>query len=225
MAHLAAKLQLRGAAPLVERFRQDPDTDIYSFMAEQAGIERKKAKVVFLGLSYGMGKGKLATQLGCTPDEAAALVAKFNENVPFVAELMEGVQRRVHERGFVKTILGRICRFDTWEPARRQDTWEAPLPRAAAAAKWPGQALKRAWAYKGLNRVIQGGAADQTKKALLDLWKQGIVPMLQVHDELCVSVETREQAEVVRETMVHAVELDVPTKVDLEIGPSWGEAK
>jgi DNA polymerase I-like protein with 3'-5' exonuclease and polymerase domains len=79
--------------------------------------------------------------------------------------------------------------------------------------------------YKGLNRLIQGSAADQTKAAMVALNKAGFRLLLQVHDEVAVSVNNKEEALAAAEIMRNAVQLEVPSKVDTEIGPSWGEAK
>jgi len=76
-----------------------------------------------------------------------------------------------------------------------------------------------------LNRLIQASAADMTKKAMVDLYKQGIVPMLQIHDEIAMSVKTLDEAKAVANVMENAIPLEVPSKCDVEIGPSWGEAK
>jgi DNA polymerase I-like protein with 3'-5' exonuclease and polymerase domains len=86
-----------------------------------------------------------------------------------------------------------------------------------------GGRLKRAYTYKAMNRLIQGSAADMTKKAMLDLYKEGIVAHTQVHDELNISVETKQDCEKVIQIMRDCVELKVPNKVDAEIGTSWGE--
>jgi DNA polymerase I-like protein with 3'-5' exonuclease and polymerase domains len=64
-----------------------------------------------------------------------------------------------------------------------------------------------------------------TKKAMVDLYNQGILPMLQIHDELAMSVKNIEEAQMVANVMENAVPLEVPSKCDIEIGPSWGEAK
>ena len=50
--------------------------------------------------------------------------------------------------------------------------------------------IKRAYTYKALNKLIQGSAADMTKKAMLDLYKEGIVPHIQIHDEFDISIES-----------------------------------
>ena len=88
-----------------------------------------------------------------------------------------------------------------------------------------GRAIKRAYTYKALNKLIQGSAADQTKSAMVALHEEGITPMIQVHDELDVSVENEKQCLQIKEIMQECVQLEVPSIVDAELGPNWGEAK
>jgi DNA polymerase I-like protein with 3'-5' exonuclease and polymerase domains len=88
-----------------------------------------------------------------------------------------------------------------------------------------GQRIKRAYTYKGLNKLIQGSAADQTKAGMVALHKAGFRVLLQVHDEVAVSVKSLEEGRAAAQIMIDAVKLAVPSKVDVEIGPSWGEAK
>jgi DNA polymerase I-like protein with 3'-5' exonuclease and polymerase domains len=88
-----------------------------------------------------------------------------------------------------------------------------------------GQRIKRAYTYKGLNKLIQGSAADQTKAGMVALHKAGFRVLLQVHDEVAVSVKSLEEGRAAAQLMIDAVKLAVPSKVDVEIGPSWGEAK
>jgi DNA polymerase-1 len=64
-----------------------------------------------------------------------------------------------------------------------------------------------------------------TKKAMVDLYEQGVVSHIQVHDELNCSIESSDQAKKIKEVMENTVELKVPLKVDMEIGSSWGEIK
>ena len=84
--------------------------------------------------------------------------------------------------------------------------------------------IKRAWTYKALNRLIQGSAADQTKKAMLELDKEGDLPHIQVHDELDFSVANNKDKDRIKEIMETCVKLEVPSKVDVECGTSWGDA-
>ena len=86
-----------------------------------------------------------------------------------------------------------------------------------------GPGIKRAFTYKALNKLIQGSAADMTKKAMVDLYKEGIIPHIQVHDELDISVDNN--ADKIKEIMESAVQLEVPNKVDYESGPNWGTIK
>lgn len=79
--------------------------------------------------------------------------------------------------------------------------------------------------HKALNRLIQSSAADQMKKAMLDLWKEGFLPLVTVHDELGFSVKNHEEAERIKEIMENAVQLEVPSRVQLDVVRNWGEAK
>ena len=143
--------------------------------------------------------------------------------MPFVKNLMDSVMRRAQDKGRVRTLLGRRCRFHLWEP--NQFGIHKALPHEAALAEH-GPGIKRAFTYKALNRLIQGSAADMTKKAMVDLHKEGITPHIQVHDELDISVESdEEQADKIKDIMEDAVELEVPNKVDYESGPNWGQYK
>ena len=79
--------------------------------------------------------------------------------------------------------------------------------------------------YKGLNKLIQGSAADQTKKAMIELVRAGYTPLLQIHDELAISVKSLDVAQQAAKVMCEAVELAVPSRVDVEVGENWGSAK
>ena len=71
--------------------------------------------------------------------------------------------------------------------------------------------------------MIQGSAADQTKKAMVDIYEQlGVVPLIQVHDELDCSVKNEKEAKDIKDIMENCVELKVPSKVDTSLGESWG---
>ena len=82
--------------------------------------------------------------------------------------------------------------------------------------------MKRAFTYKALNKLIQGSAADMTKQAMINLYKEGITPMIQLHDELDISVENEEQSNKIIEIMQDAIPLNIPNKVDYEPGPDLG---
>jgi DNA polymerase I-like protein with 3'-5' exonuclease and polymerase domains len=224
LVHYASLLQLDGAEKMATAYREDPDTDFHQMVADMAGITRKQAKTIGLGLMYGMGKRKLSEQLDLSLEEASELIQTFHERVPFLRGTVHAVQKKIEHPasgGAIRTLLGRKCRFPLWEP--QQWGINKALPYEEAYAKY-GARIKRAMTYKGLNRLIQGSAADQTKAAMLAVHKAGYNLMLQVHDEVALSVKTREEAEEAAQLMREAVQLDVPSKVDVEIGETWGSA-
>ena len=221
VVHYAALSQLQGVSDIVDAYREG-DADFHQAVAEMADIDRKDAKTINLGLMYGMGKNKLMAELGLLVEQAEKLLKKYHERAPFVKQLIDAVSRRAQERGRIRTIGGRVCHFDLWEPA--SFGIHKPLAHADALAEH-GPGIKRAFTYKALNKLIQGSAADMTKIAMVKLYREGIIPMIQIHDELDVSVENPEQAQKIIEVMEEAVKLEVPNKVDYEKGQSWGDIK
>ena len=225
LVHYATLLGLPGAERMAEAYRSDPNTDFHQMVADMAGIKRKAAKTIGLGLMYGMGKQKLANSLDLPLDEAAELIGTFHSKVPFLRGTIDSVMRRIEHPasgGSIRTLLGRKCRFPLWEPI--EYGINKALPREQAAIEY-GPRIKRAMTYKGLNRLIQGSAADQTKVAMIALHKAGFRLLLQVHDEIAISVDGRNDADHASRIMQEAITLEVPSRVDVEIGPSWGEAK
>jgi len=144
----------------------------------------------------------------------------YHSRVPFVKQLMDVASNRAQDAGHIRTLLGRRCRFHLWEPMRFGI--HKPLDHETAI-KEHGPGIKRAFTYKALNRLIQGSAADMTKQSMLNLYKEGIIPHIQIHDELDISVENDIQAQHIVDIMEAAVELEIPNKVDYESGKNWGE--
>ena len=204
---------------IVEEFNTG-DVDLHQMVADLAGITRKQAKTVNLGIMYGMGVAKLADQLGIPADDAKSLIRQHRDKVPFVKQIADVATKQASENGQIRTLLGRKCRFPLWEPV----TFGVgkPLPHDEAQKQY-GKQIKRAFTYKALNRLIQGSAADQTKQAMLVCYKEGLTPMLTVHDELCFNIESQEQADRIKEIMEKCVPLKVPSKIDVDIKPDWGE--
>tara|TARA_R100001369_G_C3284873_1_gene162738 strand:+ start:28 stop:666 length:639 start_codon:yes stop_codon:yes gene_type:complete len=206
---------------IVEEYHKG-DVDLHQMVADFAGITRKEAKTVNLGIMYGMGKAKLANQLSIPHAEAKDLLDVHHTKVPFVKGLADLASQQAQVHGTIRTLLGRKCRFHLWEP--RSYEYNKPLS-LEEAKKVHGMNLRRAFTYKALNKLIQGSAADQTKKAMKDCYDEGLVPMLTVHDELCFSVESQEQADKITKIMETGLDhiLKVPSKVDEELGDNWGE--
>ena len=241
---------------IVKQFNND-SVDFHQVVADMAEIERKQAKTINLGLFYGMGKAKLHAELGLEQHEAENLFDQYHEKVPFVKALMQETMHDAEEDGKIKTIGGRRCRFDRWQinefrrgqmPKIGTKLEIAELKREQIREKYPQyskenwerleedlkkhkpQAIKRAFTYKALNRLIQGSAADMTKQAMLDLYKEGYLPHIQIHDELDISVEDPEKdgkriKEIMENVKPGGITMKVPNKVDDEYGDTWGDIK
>ncbi len=222
VVHYAGLQNLYGVDDVLDSYNNDPNTDFHTIVADMANIPRSQAKTINLGLFYGMGKNKLQAELGVDKETSDGLFKQYHDRVPFVKQLMDNVMQRAQQRGQIRTLLGRLCRFHLWEP-NMFGMHKAMTHDDALLEHGPG--IRRAYTYKALNKLIQGSAADMTKKAMIELYKEGIIPHIQVHDELDISIESPEHASKIKEIMEHAVELQVPNKVDYESGPNWGNIK
>ena len=221
LVHYAKLQNLEGVDEIVDAYNKG-DADFHQVVADMAGIERKQAKTINLGLMYGMGKNKLMAELGLMKESAEKLIRQYHSKAPFVKKLMDNVSRKANDRGKIRTLGGRACHFDLWQPV--QFGVFKPLPLEQARKEYD-EPLKRAFTYKALNKLIQGSAADMTKKSMVALYKNGIIPHIQIHDEVDISIESPKKAEQIIEIMESAVELQVPNKVDYEQGANWGEIK
>ena len=254
VAHYALRFGYDSAETLASSYENDPSTDFHQIVADMAKIDRKEAKTISLGMFYGMGKAKLMAELGVTKEKTDELFTQYHNNAPFVKLLLNGVMEAAQERGKIKTLLGRRCRFPKYEPILRGSDWGKFVPaedhermmelknmgphlldedgevikeKDGQPKKnyWYKNGHRRAFTYKALNKLIQGSAADMTKKAMVDLYKEGLLAHIQIHDELDFSIQSKEQSNKIKQIMENAVDLKVPNKVDYESGPSWGEIK
>ncbi len=224
-----------GSDALRAQYAADPDTDYHvhtqQLVARLTGkeIPRKPIKNINFGLIYGMGMGKLARSLGLGKAESESLFAAYHSAAPFAKATMEFYIQEAQVKGYITTILGRRSRFDLWEPDEwnRGEDRKPALPYGIAFQAY-GR-VKRASTHKALNRVLQGSAADQMKKAMLLCWESGVfgavgVPRLTVHDELDLSDPgTHPEAwAFIKETMEKAIPMRVPVVAEMEVGPNWG---
>jgi len=248
VVHYAIKLGLPGTESLQEEFDRD-DADFHQIVADMANISRKQAKTINLGLFYGMGKIKLQRELGLDQKQAKELFNEYHSRVPFVRQLSQELIAFAKENKLLFTLHDRFCRFDRWETTNKE--WnpetnrfnEVPLyTKEQAMEAFKAEMLDKykenkidpnymdyferyytpAFTYKALNRLIQGSAADMTKKAMVDLHEKGIIPHIQIHDELCISIEGGYMANIIQNVMEQAIPLKVKNKVDFESGPNWG---
>jgi len=223
LTHFAVLNKNDGAYEVQQAYKEK-DLDFHQQTADMADIPRKLAKTIGLGVMYGMGYKKMAVDLDITPLEAKNILKEFRIKVPFMQEMLEDVMNRASAVGTIRTLLGRKCRFDLYEPSWFTREFHKALPLKQAEAEYT--TVKRAGTYKALNRLIQGSAADQTKKAMVDIYeKLGVVPLIQVHDELNCSVKNKKEGKQIKEIMETCVALEVPSKVEYKVDQSWGHAK
>ena len=222
--HYAFNLGCDGAEDVVNIYNKDPNADFHDIVSKIANISRTNAKTINLGLLYGMGVKKLAEELKFDKDLVKDFLAKFHKQIPFIKDLSNRVSQYANSTGYVATLKGRKCRFELWEPTSF-GVFKA-LPYDQAKEKYGRHhALQRAGTYKALNRLIQGSAADQTKQAMVDLYNEGMVPLVQIHDELTLSFDGKKETKnKIIDIMTNCVKLAVPSKVDCETGKSWGDA-
>ena len=248
VVHYAIKLGLPGTESLQKEFDRD-DADFHQIVADMANISRKQAKTINLGLFYGMGRAKLQRELGLDQQQAKQLFNEYHSRVPFVKQLSQELIAFSKENKLLFTLHDRFCRFDRWETTNKE--WnpetnrfnEVPLyTKEQAMEAFKAEMLDKykenkidsnymdyferyytpAFTYKALNRLIQGSAADMTKKAMVDLHEKGIVPHIQIHDELCISITGQYMANIIQSVMEQAIPLEVKNKVDFESGLNWG---
>lgn len=231
IAHYAILCRCEGWSEVLKRYEENPDLDDHQMMADLTGLARKHAKNIYMGLCYGEGEAKMSRECGfatemVTAEEAARrrgwrsvrgdpqrlievagvegrkVFDTFHDRAPFVRSLTHMTTKAAKDRGYVKLLDGRRCHFPQSKHGGGYD-----------------------WTHKALNRVIQGGAAVQTKMAMIEADAAGHYLQLVVHDDLTASVQSEDESKEICKVMEHAVELKVPTRVEYKVGPTWGEAK
>jgi DNA polymerase I-like protein with 3'-5' exonuclease and polymerase domains len=222
LVHYAMTCKMESAQELGNQFINNPDMDFHQAVADMAGITRRDAKTINLGMMYGMGVNKLAAELNRNKEDAQTLFEQYHRRVPFVKELAIETSRAAMSRGFITTLLGRRRNFNLYEPSFKGTSYYTPAPLEKIKQELGDVPIQRAMVHKALNALIQGSSADMTKKAMLTVYNEtGLVPHLQVHDELDYSVESEEQAHKIKALMETCVKLKVPIKADLTLGNSW----
>lgn len=178
--------------------------------------QRRAAKTVNFGVMYGMSAFGLAKDLGISRTQAKEFIEQYFKTYSGVKNFISQTIRKAQENGYVETFLGR----------RRY------VPEINSSNKLVQNSAQRIC----INTPIQGSAADIVKKAMIDIFNSilesdlngKLKMLLQVHDELIFECDddkkTLEKAiNLIREKMENAVKLNVPLRVSIESGKSWGE--
>jgi DNA polymerase I-like protein with 3'-5' exonuclease and polymerase domains len=242
VVHFASLCKCPGADEAVRQYLENPRLDYHQMTADLTGLPRAKAKILNLAMLYGYGRASMAAHLGVGLAEADELARQYHERLPFIKPFEERCKTTATNRGYIRLIDGARIRYNMWEgpylsAEERLEAHklghvttycsreEAQRRQEDPAHPWAGRVLRRADTRKGLNNLIQGSAARQTKIAMRNMWRAGILPLLQLHDEVAVSVRSKQELEQVAQFMVEATPLRVPTVVDAEVGDNWGNAK
>lgn len=213
--HFAELANLRGAREMGDRFRRDPTTDLHRQVASSMSIERPPAKIINLAIWYGAGGAEIARRLGLPTEfitlrngdvievagpEAKRLIRRHHEDFPFIKELQKATKEAADRRGWIKTIDGRRCRFQ-----RKGDGYDRT--------------------YKACNSLIQGSAAGQMKRAQVMMRREGILPLIVVHDDANASIPMGEagaqKVARIKDIMENAVTLTIPVLAEVKIGANW----
>jgi DNA polymerase I-like protein with 3'-5' exonuclease and polymerase domains len=242
---VAELIKKTGAKRAADMYRNDPTTDFHNYVAEITRLPRRRAKDVNFAKSYGAGVAKFALMTGMSREEAERTMKQYDETLPFVREAAEHYARFAHNNGYIKLIDGARNHFNQWEPSLRNfameyeykkkndkintlpcDEEEAKRRKEDPKHPWYGERMKRSYTHKAFNRMIQGSAARQTKRAMRDIYRAGHHMLLQLHDELAFSFDSPDKAHECAKLMEEAVQaITIPMLTDIKSGPSWGELK
>lgn len=241
----AVRLGCSKADEALEKYLRDPNTDFHNMVVDMTGLIRQRAKDCNFAKSYGAGKYKFALMTGMELEEAERVMGQYDEEMPFVKQLMSKCTKAADQRGYIVMLDGARMHFNFWEAAwltkeERDRGWrehhpmgECELDEARRRTQqkdhpWYGARLKRAFTHKAGNGLIQGGAARMGKMAMREMWRAGYVPLLQIHDEFPCSVAREKDGKRIGEIMRGVgseFKARVPFRVDEEYGHNWAAAK
>ena len=195
------------------------DRDIHRFVASQiydvdiedvTGEMRSQCKAVNFGIIYGQGPFGLSRTVGISQAEAKKFIEDYFARYSSIRSFMDEAIDKAKRDGYAETILGRRRNITGLDSKNFN---------------------KRSLAERlTINTVIQGSAADLIKVAMINIQRlierqyPDIKMTLQIHDELVfelAAAQAKEHSIWIAKEMTKALELDVPLKVDISIGPTW----
>lgn len=212
---------MSNATNLMQAFINDDDihaktaSDIFKVPMEEVTKDmRRNAKAVNFGILYGISSFGLSEDLGIDIVTAKSFIDNYLETYPGISEYMENKKAEAYKYGYVKTLMNR--------------------KRVIEELNNKNYMIRSSGERMALNTPIQGTAADILKKAMVEIYdefkKRNLKSkmLIQVHDELVFNVlneELEEVKSIVKDIMENTFKLNVPLKVDIEIGNNWYEAK
>ncbi len=215
LAHIAQDEKMMEAFNNEEDVHTKTAMDVFHVNKDEVTSDmRRQAKAVNFGIVYGISDYGLSQSLGITRKEAGEFIDRYLESFPGVKQYMDDIVQQAKREGYVTTMLNR--RRYLPEITSRNFNLRSFAERTA------------------MNTPIQGSAADIIKKAMVEMAKRlreeklETRMLLQVHDELIFEApkdEIEKLEKIVPDVMEHAIQLDVPLKVDYSYGDTWYDSK
>lgn len=214
LAHLSGDEHLIASFNSGEDFHASTASRVFGVPMDDVTPQmRSRAKAVNFGIVYGQQAYGLSQSLHIPFYEAKEMIDRYFEVHPGVRTYLDDVVAQAHKDGYAVTLFGR----------RR---YIPELKAKNAAQRGFGERT-------AMNHPMQGTAADIIKLAMRQVQDElvardlGTRLMLQVHDELDLSVpesEVEEVSDLLTSVMESVVELSVPLLVDVSAGANWAEA-
>lgn len=214
LAHLSGDEHLIASFNSGEDFHASTASRVFGVPMDDVTPQmRSRAKAVNFGIVYGQQAYGLSQSLRIPFYEAKEMIDRYFEVHPGVRAYLDDVVAQAHKDGYATTLFGR----------RR---YIPELKAKNAAQRGFGERT-------AMNHPMQGTAADIIKFAMRQVQDElvardlGARLMLQVHDELDLSVpesEVEEVSDLLTSVMESVVELSVPLLVDVSAGANWAEA-
>jgi len=200
--HFASRIGSESGQLMAFEWRNDPEFDMHQYVANMMEVDRKKAKTINLGLSYGMGTDKLAASLGLQYSQAIYYKELYHEKAPYLKELTDACKRQILKNGYIKTLAKRKLYKD---------------PSMKVGDK------VQDWSYKAINKLIQGSSADQTMLAMVEAYRRGIKIGYPIHDEITISCNNVESVLQLKEVMENVIQLEVPSRSEVTVGDTFAD--
>lgn len=203
-----------GDRKLLEVYRPGGIGDLHEAVSRELGVDRRIAKAINFGISYGMGSKKLAAELRIPQDQAKQYIDHWYNTYPEVKKWKTMIERTIVKYGYISCMGGTRRRFDV----------KPYLYNYGSEVKIKPSCMKDYYSAirEGINFVIQGSSAHITKLAINALADEKIV--LQVHDEIVI-VDPKRTVEQIEKILSGVVQCKCPIIAEVSRVKNWGEAK
>jgi DNA polymerase-1 len=215
LAHISGDASLISAFHRGEDIHTHTAMEIFGVSPEEVNpLMRRMAKIVNFGVIYGMSPYGLAKRLMIGVAQASKYIENYFARYGGVRDYIETIKEEARQKGYVTTLLNRR----RYIPDIKSKSVNIRLFAERTA----------------INTPIQGSAADMIKLAMIRIFERlkeenlETKMILQVHDELIFEVPEKELEKLealVKSEMESAMTLNIPIKVDINIGDNWLDAK